>query len=106
MSLQRIPRDHPDEKVHRALIASAVNGLIDGKLDVIGTVTLAASATTTTVSDNKFESGMVPLFVPTTSNAAGALSGLYVSARTKGEFTLTHASTATTDRTFLYVRLG
>jgi hypothetical protein len=87
-------------------IAETVNALIAGKLDAVGSVTLTASSTTTVVTDNKFESNMVPVFVPTTANAAGALGGLYVSARTQGGFTLTHANTGTTDRTFLYVRLG
>ncbi len=86
--------------------AESINGLIDGRQDVTGAVTLAANAATTVVEDNKFESQMTPVFVPTTANAAGALSGMYVSARINGGFTLTHANTATTDRTFQYVRFG
>jgi len=86
--------------------AQAINGLIDGKADVAKTFTLTAGATSTVVSDNKFESGMVPVFSPTTANAAGAVATTYVSARTQGSFTLTHANTGTTDRVFLYVRLS
>jgi hypothetical protein len=106
MSLQRIPREHTDEKIHRAIIAQAVNGLIDGKLDAVGSITLTANSATTDVADNKFESGMVPVLIPTTSNGAAALTGLYLSARTKGQFTLTHANNAQTDRSYLYVRIG
>lgn len=98
--------DDPDEKRHRERLASAINALIAGKADVVGTFTLAANATSTTVSDNKFESNQVVVWAPTTANAAGAVGGLYLSARAKGSFTLTHANTATTDRTFVYVRLG
>ena len=98
--------DDPDERRHRERLASAVNALIAGKLDVVGSFTLAANATSTTVSDNKFESNMAVVWVPTTANAAGAVGGLYLSGRSQGSFTLTHANTATTDRTFLYVRLG
>lgn len=98
--------DDPDERRHRERLASAVNALIAGKADVVGTFTLAANVTTTTVTDNKFESNMAVVWAPTTANAAGALAGLYLSARAQGSFTLTHANTATTDRTFVYVRLG
>ena len=98
--------DDPDERRHRERLASAVNALIAGKADVVGTFTLAANVTTTTVADNKFESNQVVVWAPLTANAAGALAGLYLSARTQGGFTLTHANTATTDRTFAYVRLG
>ncbi len=87
-------------------IAESVNGLIDGKADMAGSVTLTANSATTTVTDNKFESNMVPVFVPTTANAAGALSGMYLSARANGEFTLTHANNSQTDKTFLYLRAG
>lgn len=106
MAIRRVVVNHPDERVHRLVIAESVNGLIDGKSDNAGTFTLTANATTTTVTDNKFESQMVPLWSPTTANAAGAMTNLYVSARAKGSFTLTHSNTATTDRTFLYVRVG
>lgn len=106
MSLAHIHNSHPFPDVHRTIMADAINGLIDGKLDVVGTVTLTANVATTTVSDNRFESNMAPLLVPTTANGAAALTNVYVSARTKGSFTLTHANNAQTDRSFLYVRLG
>jgi hypothetical protein len=86
--------------------AESINGLIDGKLDVVGSLTLEDGATSTVVSDNKFESNMVPVLIPTTANAAGALATTYLSARASGSFTLTHANTADVDKTFLYVRLG
>lgn len=106
MSLSYIPNRHPDAAIHRTVMADAINGLIDGKLNVLGSVTLRASQTTTTVSDNKFESNMVPYLMATTANGAAALTNVYLSARDKGSFTLTHANNAQTDRSFLYVRLG
>jgi hypothetical protein len=84
----------------------SINALIDGKLDVVGTLTLEDGATSTVVLDNKFESNMVPVLIPTTANAAGAVATTYLSARAKGSFTLTHSNTAATDKTFLYVRFG
>jgi hypothetical protein len=106
MSISRIATRGVVDELRLQRVAESINGLIDGKLDAVGEVTLADGVTTTVVDDNKFESNMVPVFVPTTANAAGAVSGMYVSARAKGTFTLTHANTGTTDRAFLYVRVG
>lgn len=106
MSIENIPVFNPDADSHRTVIAQAVNNLIVGKLRVTGEVTLTASATTTVVEDNQFESIMVPLLIPMSASAATALAVTYVSNRTKGAFTLTHDSDAATDRTFAYVRLG
>lgn len=88
------------------VLAQAINSLINGKSANVGTFTLAENVTTTTVTDNLFESNQIVVWSPTTANAAAAMDDLYVSARAKGRFTLTHANTATTDRTFLYVRVG
>lgn len=105
MSIQRLAiRGLNDPNLQRH--AESINGLIDGKLDVTGSVTLTASSATTVVTDNKFESGMVPVFTPITANGAAALAGMYVSARTKGGFTLTHANNSQTDKSFLYLRAG
>lgn len=106
MSIARVATRAVDDKQQLQRVAESINGLIDGKLDVTGTLTLADGATSTVVLDNKFESNMVPVLTPTTANAAGALATTYLSARAKGSFTLTHANNAQTDKTFLYVRLG
>lgn len=51
-------------------VASAVNLLIDGKSNNRGTFTLAANATTTTVTDLRAGSESVILFTPMTATAA------------------------------------
>ncbi len=106
MSIQRVPLRGLDSQKQVQRHAESINGLIAGRLDVTGSVTLTANSATTSVVDTQFESVMVPLFVPTTANAAAAMGGMYVSARTNGGFVLTHANNAQTDKTFLYVRLG
>lgn len=106
MSIPHVATRSVDEKRQLQRIAESVNGLIDGKLDVTGALTLEAGQTSTVVLDNKFESNMVPVLIPTTANAADALATTYLSARAKGSFTLSHASSADTDLTFLYVRFG
>lgn len=106
MSILRIATRGLPDKQQLQRVAESVNGLIDGKLDVVGSVTLTPNSATTVVADNKFESIMVPVFVPTTANGAAALTGMYVSSRGEGTFTLTHGNTAQTDKSFLYLRFG
>jgi len=98
-------RDLP-VNIHLWNLTDAINLLQDGRSNAVGTVTLTANTTTTVVTDNKFESSMVVLLSPLTANAAAAIATTYVSARTKGSFTLTHANNAQVDRSFAYVRLG
>jgi hypothetical protein len=106
MTINVLQTDVPDQQVHRTQIATTVNEILKGRANNAGSLTLTANTTTTTVSDNRFNSDMVPLLMPTSANAAAALSTTYVSARVNGSFTLTHANAATLDRTFLYVRWG
>lgn len=95
-----------NEALHRLKISETVNLMLKGRGNSTGTFTLTANATTTTVTDPAFESSMVPSWTPTTAHAATAMTNLYVSARSKGSFTLTHANTADVDKTFLYTRRG
>ena len=88
--------------------AQAVNLLIDGKFNSTGTVTLTASAAFTAVTDYRAGPDSVIVFTPTTANAAAEQGGgtMYLSARAKQGFTLTHANNSQTDRTFLYIVIG
>jgi hypothetical protein len=81
---------------------------MNGKINATGTVTLTASAATTSVSEERAGTGSVILFMPTTANAAAeqAAGGMYVSSRTKQAFTITHANNAQTDRSFGYIVIG
>src|SRR5580700_1301518 len=58
-------------------------------------------------TDKDCATGSVPLFTPATANAATEAGNgtMYVSAVANGAFTITHAKSATTGRTFLYVLL-
>lgn len=80
--------------------------LFNGRTRNQGSVTLAANVTTTTVSHPLFESHQTVVLSPLTANAAAALATTYVSARAKGQFTLTHANAATTDREFEFIFAG
>jgi hypothetical protein len=83
-----------------------VNNILRGKLNCTGEITLTASSATTTLTDARITAASYIDFMPTTANAANAKTTLYVSARTTGEATLTHASDPTTDRTFVYSITG
>lgn len=83
-----------------------INELLKGRANNVGEVTLTANATTTTISDIRIKQTMTAVLIPRTANAAAAMTNVYISAVADGSITLTHANTATTDRTFDYVLHG
>ena len=88
-------------------ISEVVNGIMQGKTNNTGTVTLAvASATTTTINDERIGYDSIITFMPTTANAASAMTNLYVSAKTKGSATLTHSANTSADKTYSYIIVG
>ena len=89
-------------------VAFVVNNILDGKINSTGTVTLTASTTTTTISDNRVGENSVILFMPTTANASAEQGAgtMFVATRAKQSFTITHANNAQTDRTFAYSVIG
>lgn len=101
-----VPIFQPDEKRHRRDIAQWTQWANQGHLQNTGTVTLRASQTTTTVTDERVSVNTVPLILPTTSSAAAAVPTTWVSTVTTGSFIITHSSTAAVDKTFRYALLG
>lgn len=87
-------------------IRDAVAGLMDGKHNASGSVTLTANAATTTLSDRRIHAESVITFMPTTANAAAEMDSLWVSARGDGSCTLNHANNAQSDRTLDYMLGG
>lgn len=88
-------------------ISEVVNNIMNGKTNNTGTVTLAvASATTTTINDERIGYNSIITFMPTTANAASELTNLYVSAKTKGSATLTHSANVSADKTYSYIIVG
>lgn len=101
-----VPEVMANEVEHRRQIARLANNLLQGKQNNVITVTLAANVTTTTVIDKRIGANTGLFFSPLTADAAGALSGLYISAQQNGQATLTHANTATIDRIFNVLLVG
>ena len=88
-------------------LAQVANRAANGKTNNTGTVTLAASTTTTTVTDSRIGEDTVVLLSPLTANAAAAIGTTYISTTTAGtSFVLTHASDANVDKTFGYILVG
>lgn len=89
-------------------IVLAIQQLAAGRSNAVGTVTLATGAATTMVTDKNCAVGSTPLFTPVTANAATEIGNgtMYVSAVANGSFTITHANSATSGRTFLYAIHG
>lgn len=89
-------------------IAQSIRELWQGRSDATGQCTLATSATTTTVAAINCGDGSKVLLTPLTAHAAAEIGNgtLYVSAVSKGQFILTHASNTQTDRTYAYAIQG
>ena len=103
---QGVPPMLPNEKEHRRQMAQAINNQLGGKLNAVTQITLTPSSTTTTLTDARIGAYTAIVLVPLTADAAAALSGLYVSSQTNGTATLTHANTASVDRTFNVLLIG
>lgn len=89
-------------------IATVVNGILDGKTNNFGEITLDANQGSTTFTDFRISKDSVILLEPTTANAAAALATTYRSATSvpNHTFTLTHTNDANADKTFNYVVVG
>lgn len=98
-----------------------VNGIMQGRTNNYGTVTLSANAASTTVTETRgrIGSNAVILFMPTTANAAAEIGNgtMYVPTATilplgaddsgnNPTFVIQHANNAQTDRTFRYIIVG
>ena len=99
---RRLPPFGGDQRA----VAEVVNGIMDGKTNNTGTVILAQSATTTTLTDARIGIESVILFTPTSSHAAAEMAHLFISAQTTGSATITHRNTGHNDLNFQYIIVG
>lgn len=92
----------------------AINQLINGGCNAIGTVTLTNNGTTTTLINQFIKSTSVLFFWPQTADAAGLTSSLWYDPTSVpvngtvlgGQITLNHSAAAHNDLTFGYVVLN
>jgi len=82
----------------------------NGKLEIVGEVTLTVSAASTTVTDIRVSPQTVIVWHPRTANAAAELAAgtMYITDANmaNGSFVITHANNLQADRTFRYACLG
>lgn len=111
---QPVPEFQRDEKEHRRQIARRVNSLTQGKFNATASVTLAANASSTTLSDTRIGAFSWIGLMPLTAHAAAELASgnLYFSGLMSGagggsgSVTINHTNNAQTDRTFLALIIG
>lgn len=84
---------------HRRKLAQSIRGLLNGKMNNIQEVTLAADATQTVVKAANATANSEILLTPKSASAAAALSTLWVQPG-NGEVTLNHDASPATDRVF------
>lgn len=89
-------------------IVLALQQLAAGRSNAVGSVTLAAGSATTTVVTPNCAAGSTPILTPASASAAAEIGNgtMYVSEVMNGSFTIAHANSATTGRTFLYAIVG
>lgn len=97
-----------DNDAHRREIARGANRALDGKVNALGRITLAAGKNSTTVIDPRATVQSHLSFMPLTATAAQekASGAMYVKQRKTGEFTVGHSIGSATDRAFGYLVLG
>lgn len=107
-----VPLGLSDHRQWLYQMANVVNGLMSGKSNNTGILTLTASATTTTISlsDGRIGPNTFVLLCPLTASAATEFGAgtLYVSARdpANNQFTVSHVNSGVTDRRFGYLLVG
>lgn len=88
----------------------SLQALRKGKIECVTELTLRASNTTTVLTDIRLSPQSVVVFDPKTANAAAELYGgtMYVLTANRGDgsWTVTHASAASTDRSFQVAIIG
>lgn len=104
MSALILQRDEKDPQK----VSQAINQLAQGRSNAIGEFTLTASTTTTTVAAPNCGADSAVFVFPQTPNAANDFGLLNIDPDdvSAGQFIVTHASNARTDRTFWFVCLG
>jgi hypothetical protein len=89
-------------------INQALEQIDQGRLNCVGTVTLVAGATSTTVTAPTVAPGTVIKLSPQTADAAAALLTTFVTQANTfaGSFIVTHAVGGSTDRVFGWIGIG
>ena len=86
-------------------VAEIVRGIMDGRTNNTGSITLAVGgATSTTLTDPRIGYDSVILLSPVSVNASGF--AVYISSNARGSAILSHAANSTASRVFKYIVVG
>ena len=102
-----LPPDNPSPRQ----IANATNASLKGKINATGSVTLTASAASTTVTNPLIGANSAVFLTPQTANASAEIGNgtVYIKPSDYVEgisFKITHANNSQADRTYGFVILG
>ena len=86
-------------------VSEVVNNILSGKINSTGSISLASSGTSTTLTDARISRDSVVLYMPTTANASAEMDNLFT-VTAVGSATLTHSAHGNADCTYKYVVLG
>jgi hypothetical protein len=110
MTLPAVPTTAATWREWLTKVSTTLNEVLRGRLNVVGTFTLSASMTSSTLTDDRISLNSIIVLSPTTANAAAELGNgtLFVSesGRNNGSVVITHANNAQTDRTFRFAIIG
>lgn len=102
----KVPRDISATEGYLRSLVSVIELISSGKINVTGEITLDANSSSTVFTNQLLGVGSVVNFMPVTANAAAVISSVYISDRANGEFTITHANDANTDKIFRFSIIG
>lgn len=102
------PADRTDDPSLPSRLYEMLEQILNGRTRNTAEVTLTANSDTTTVLRPLFESHQVVVLVPQSASAAAELAAgtTYISARSNGQFTITHANSADSTRVFGLIFVG
>lgn len=101
---QAVNTTNSSESAHRRELATAINGILLGRINSTGTFVMTNGSTSTVVTDPNAHPGSVPLIMGASATLPSAQT-IYISARALGSFTVAHAAPVG-DKTYLYALLG
>lgn len=98
----------PPVAADSARIVQALKELGSGRSNAVGTATLTANQATTVVAAINCGPDSRVFLMPTTANASAEFGNgtIRISAVGQGTFTITHANSAQTDRTYFWLAVG
>ena len=86
-------------------IAEVVNNLVDGKSNNTGYFSTTASATQTTIYNERIGADSAIIFTPMNDKAASEMAKLWIGTRTQGQAVINHDSNAHVCN-FMYIIVG